>query len=126
MAGAAMRSVWLVIPALAACGLATREVSAPVIAATPDRQESAPVTRVVTLQGFEDGAAYWDVDITRAELGAPGTVKVIGPGPDNRAQVFAAKACSQEAGRFDPAVPAETRDIKGSANRVFVFAGACL
>lgn len=99
--------------------------TAPRADGTPDLQEGGPVTRVVTTYGFEDGAVYWDATITREELGAPGAVKVIGPGPESRAQFYAARACLEDEGRFDPAVRSGVRAIPGRRNRVFIFEGAC-
>lgn len=119
-----MRVVWPALIVLSACQATAPEVVPPVDG-TPDLQEGGPVTRVVTTYGFEDGGKYWDVTIIRAEMGATGAVKVIGPGPEGRARFFAAKACLQDGGRFDPAVKPVIRDIPQSANDVFVFDEAC-
>lgn len=124
---------WIGLMAMVTLSACLAEPKAPAILAvppepaetTPDLQESVPVTRVVTMYWYEDGATRWSADILRETAGAPGDIKVIGQGSDTRARFFAAKACIEDGGRFDTGVTAFIRNLPSTPGRSFVFEGAC-
>lgn len=121
-----MRSAIALLIVMTLAGCLARPAADPIAAAaTPDRQEGGPVTRVVQLYTYEENGDLWYVDISREALGEVGRIEVIGPGPVHCARFFAAKACLQEGGSFRADVLGVVKPLPEGPRMKFVFDAVC-